>query len=204
MSATHLIWLFLLVGGSMALKDVAYVAAEFLVARSRALWASLCDIAGDFASVLTYGLSGYEVVKHGFGPETVGILVAIAAGSLLGTTMGVRLGHILDGWSWHQIPAQGPKKSFNKGRTPQAPARPMLPPDEARQLLSPSSGGPSPFERLRCEHCGGIHTRTCPRVKKLSSDGSKREVEYWPWGEWPLDDIIWLDDLYAAEEEENG
>ena len=48
----------LLIGGTMAIKDVAYVAAEFLVSRKRTLMASFCDIAGDVATLLTIGYGG--------------------------------------------------------------------------------------------------------------------------------------------------
>lgn len=49
-----------------------------------------------------------------------------------------------------------------------------------------------------CAHCGGIHARACPRVKRLvfhpGSGGILAEVEFWPHGKWPEDGIIWPED----------
>ena len=61
------------------------------------------------------------------------------------------------------------------------------------------------FEGIKCVHCGGAHLRSCPRVKRLvfNSDKNLPEVEFWPAGQWPTDNIIWPEDI-IEEEEENG
>lgn len=56
------------------------------------------------------------------------------------------------------------------------------------------------FERgLNCVHCGGLHLRACPRVRRIvfkGNDNSIAEVEFWRDGAWPKDDIIWPEDVY--------
>lgn len=53
-----------------------------------------------------------------------------------------------------------------------------------------------------CMHCGGLHLRACPRVKRIVFHRKDEisEVEYWP--EWPDDHIIWPEDIYADEDED--
>lgn len=48
-----------------------------------------------------------------------------------------------------------------------------------------------------CTHCGGRHTRACPRVKRLQfhPNGQLAAVEFWPAGKWDDSDIIWQEDL---------
>lgn len=48
-----------------------------------------------------------------------------------------------------------------------------------------------------CEHCGGLHARACPRVKKLVRhvDGSWLEVEYWPDDQWPKTNVVFPERL---------
>ena len=67
---------------------------------------------------------------------------------------------------------------------------------------SPGSGlTPADAEALRkqapCSHCGGWHTRACPRVKRMSFHPNRElaEVEFWAHGTWPDGDIIWPEDL---------
>jgi hypothetical protein len=85
-----------LVGGAMAVKDVFYTAETYLVSRSKALLASLCDSAGDVASLMTIGIGGVQVARHGFGVFSALICLAVAAGSVLGTEVGLRLGKIMN------------------------------------------------------------------------------------------------------------
>lgn len=49
------------------------------------------------------------------------------------------------------------------------------------------------FERRQCRHCGGVHSRACPRVRRLcyTDGGSLTEVEYWPDGKWSDEFVIW-------------
>lgn len=54
----------------------------------------------------------------------------------------------------------------------------------------------------RCAHCGGSHLRACPRVKRIRfrGDGSTPlEVEFWAAGEWPTDDVTWLEDIQPQD-----
>jgi hypothetical protein len=51
---------------------------------------------------------------------------------------------------------------------------------------------------IRCASCGGSHTIACPRVKRMRfrPDGqSPAEVEFWASGEWPREDVVWLEEL---------
>ncbi len=64
---------------------------------------------------------------------------------------------------------------------------------QARQLLEAGKG---------CVHCGGVHTRACPRVSKISwhPDGTLIGAEYWPREEWDDDGIVWPEDAYDDDE----
>jgi hypothetical protein len=67
-------------------------------------------------------------------------------------------------------------------------------------------------ESKACDHCGGYHTRSCPRVKRLvffppqvSGGPILQEVEFWPHGEWPHEEVIFPDLLpFAEEDSENA
>jgi hypothetical protein len=51
-----------------------------------------------------------------------------------------------------------------------------------------------------CVHCGGLHLRYCPRVKKILFHGNEpAEVEYWPEGTftWP-EEILWPDEVQTS------
>ena len=47
-----------------------------------------------------------------------------------------------------------------------------------------------------CEHCGGIHQRACPRIKRKAfhPNGNLIEVEYWP--EYDETGVIWPEDAF--------
>lgn len=46
-----------------------------------------------------------------------------------------------------------------------------------------------------CSDCRGIHTRACPRVKRVTYGEHRQvtEVEYWPDSAWPKDHVIFPD-----------
>lgn len=47
-----------------------------------------------------------------------------------------------------------------------------------------------------CLHCGGIHVRSCPRIKRQAfSGGNLIEAEYWPDRDWPKTGIVWPDEI---------
>jgi hypothetical protein len=48
-----------------------------------------------------------------------------------------------------------------------------------------------------CSHCGGRHTRACPRVKRMEfhPNGALASVEFWAEGKWNDSEIIWQEDL---------
>ncbi len=52
-----------------------------------------------------------------------------------------------------------------------------------------------------CRHCLGIHVRACPRIKKFAyhPDGVLAEVEFWPDGQWPTDNIVFRDSPQLTE-----
>jgi hypothetical protein len=56
------------------------------------------------------------------------------------------------------------------------------------------------FEQKKCQHCGGLHVRKCPAVKEIEyhPDGKVMRVVYFAQGEWSDEDVIWLEDVYAA------
>lgn len=53
------------------------------------------------------------------------------------------------------------------------------------------------YRAQRCTHCGGAHTRACPRVRRLEfhPNGQLAAVEFWPDGKWPTDGLLWPEDL---------
>ena len=53
------------------------------------------------------------------------------------------------------------------------------------------------FRERRCDHCGGCHARSCPRVKRLEfhQNTTLAVVEFWPDGKWPADTVQWPEDL---------
>lgn len=51
--------------------------------------------------------------------------------------------------------------------------------------------------KSRCLHCGGAHTISCPRVKRIRfrADGqTPLEVEYHPNFEFPANSIVWIEE----------
>ena len=61
-----------------------------------------------------------------------------------------------------------------------------------------------------CEHCGGLHKRACPRVRRIERhpNGNVTAVEYWEADKWDQTGVIWPEDAYdpgeAQEEAANG
>ena len=87
-----MIGLMLLLAVSMAIKDAFYTAVTVLVSHGHPWAASIFDILGDIASVLSLGVGGVEVVSHGVSWETVILLSSMSVGSLLGTVAGAQIG----------------------------------------------------------------------------------------------------------------
>jgi len=51
-----------------------------------------------------------------------------------------------------------------------------------------------------CPHCGGLHLRACPRVRRLTFHGQEiSEVEFWAHGDWPTGDVLWPEDFPPEE-----
>jgi len=52
-----------------------------------------------------------------------------------------------------------------------------------------------------CVQCGGLHLHACPRVKRLVMRNKEEisEVEFWPWGQWPADQVVWPADVYEED-----
>ena len=84
---------------------------------------------------------------------------------------------------------------------------PQLTP-ELREALSktvPVNGKPVRlFDTMACRYCGGVHAEACPRVKriKFKSDSKPEEIEFWPWGDWPEDRVIWDSELPIPSEDD--
>lgn len=56
------------------------------------------------------------------------------------------------------------------------------------------------FDKQRCPHCLGLHSRKCPAVSELEyhPDGRVQRVTYFRHGEWPEDQVLWREDLEEA------
>jgi transcriptional regulator with XRE-family HTH domain len=52
-----------------------------------------------------------------------------------------------------------------------------------------------------CAHCRGVHVRACPRVKRMSYHDNQTlaEVEFWPDGKWPTENVIFPDSPEMSE-----
>lgn len=95
--------------------------------------------------------------------------------------------------------------SFAKPR--KLPARadeePQLSEADVAALLMRGDDGRTEFERRQCEHCGGVHSRACFRVKRkverTTPDGGKVvEVEYFE--TWTQPNVIWPEMLGVINE----
>lgn len=53
-------------------------------------------------------------------------------------------------------------------------------------------------EGRQCVHCGGLHLRACPRVRRIvfKKQDEIQEIEFWRDGRWPQDDVVWPEDVY--------
>lgn len=74
-----------------------------------------------------------------------------------------------------------------------APAAPPPPPMTAEEKMAYQAQF---ADKKACAHCGGLHLRACPRVRRLTFRNKEiAEVEFWPPGRWPEGDIVWPEDV---------
>jgi len=52
-----------------------------------------------------------------------------------------------------------------------------------------------------CAHCRGVHNRACPRVRRMRyhDNSALAEVEFWPDGKWPTENVIFPDSPEMSE-----
>lgn len=79
----------------MAVKDVAYNVATFLVSRNHGFTAGLADGLGDVANVGSVGVTAVLTVHNGMSLATVEACGALLVGSVVGGAAGTRLGKAL-------------------------------------------------------------------------------------------------------------
>ena len=55
-----------------------------------------------------------------------------------------------------------------------------------------------------CEHCGGLHRRACPRVRRIEKhpNGNVIAVEYWE--KWDESGVIFPEDAYDPDSEDGA
>lgn len=86
-------------------------------------------------------------------------------------------------------------------RAPSHPAAVTeLEPEDITALLAVDRDtGKTQFELRQCRHCGGVHQRACPRVKRMvfSPTGELLEVEFWQ--TWDDSAVIWPEMLGVLE-----
>lgn len=77
---------------------------------------------------------------------------------------------------------------------------PAMTPEEAKGYREQFEAGNA------CPHCGGLHLRACPRVRRLVFRRADEiaEAEFWPHGRWPEDGIVWPEDVYARDEADDS
>ena len=75
--------------------------------------------------------------------------------------------------------------------------------EEREALLVKDASGVTLFDRSACQHCGGLHLRKCPKIKiiEFHPNNAVARVEFWPWNEWPMDDVIWPESVYDDYED---
>lgn len=67
----------------------------------------------------------------------------------------------------------------------------------------------------QCGSCGGLHSRACPRVKRIhqrfsetkglqSRELIETEIEYFEHGKWPTEDIIFPEDAYEDSDDDSA
>lgn len=81
--------------------------------------------------------------------------------------------------------------------------------DREALLVKDPTTGLTAFERRQCRHCGGVHNRACPRVKRMryTDGGSLAEVEYWPdamWADSAASYVIWPEMLGIVTDQKGG
>lgn len=71
-------------------------------------------------------------------------------------------------------------------------AKPAAPPAAPDSVL-PADLAARVKAAPRCGHCGGVHVRACPRVKRMAwhPNGQLSDVEFWPDNRWSDEHIIW-------------
>jgi hypothetical protein len=74
----------------------------------------------------------------------------------------------------------------------------QLTPEEAADIRARFQRGDG------CRHCGGLHPRSCPRVRRMAfhPNGTLAEVEFWPDDQWSDDNILWPEELPDPETQE--
>lgn len=82
----------------------------------------------------------------------------------------------------------------------------MLHPDDIAALTKEADAKTKQtvFDVRQCRHCGGVHDRACPRVKRMvfSPTGGLLEVEFWH--AWDDDNVIYPEMLGVIEPEVDG
>jgi hypothetical protein len=78
---------------------------------------------------------------------------------------------------------------------------PKLTPEERNTLKA--SGIFDERPDALCQDCGGFHLRACPRVKSQEwlGNGNRVKVEYF--AEWDESSVIFTEDVYDLEEEQD-
>lgn len=68
----------------------------------------------------------------------------------------------------------------------------------------PPASSQARFFLLQCKHCRGVHTQACPKVAELElyDTGAIKRVVLLPDGEWDDSGVIWLEDVFADDEDE--
>lgn len=58
------------------------------------------------------------------------------------------------------------------------------------------------FAALQCEHCKGVHSAACPRVRELTKyeNGAIKKVVYYRDDEWDPSAVIWAEDVFGDDE----
>ena len=55
------------------------------------------------------------------------------------------------------------------------------------------------WQHQACTHCGGLHVRACPRVRRMEfgPGNTLTAIEFWKAGEWPDTGVVWPEQILA-------
>lgn len=102
-------------------------------------------------------------------------------------------------WTGTALPASS--YTWNPGWSLPASPEPLkLTADERKGYREQFAAGKA------CVHCGGLHLRACPRIRRIVMRNKEEisEVEFWPDASWPKTEVVFPEDFFSDEDQSPG